>query len=334
MNDPQGATGEPVLELAGISKSFRRGFLARRQVVLRDLSLQIRRGEVFGLLGHNGAGKTTSLRIALGILHADGGSVRLFGEAGVNNRAKARVGFLPDVIGLYPGFNARDMMRFTGELFRMGGRDIRRRSAELLELVGLADHDRVKVGKYSKGMRQRLGIALAIMNDPDLLVLDEPYSGLDPIGRRDVRRLLLGLKRQGKTVIISSHIVPDVEALCDRVGVLSDGVIERCLDLEEIYRQKSEEVEITVGGIGGREAIGRTPGVRIVYATPDAVVVRCQGQDASASVMRTTLDAGGRVIEVKPLRFNLEDYIMEAFAQSGGIKGDKLLTEDETYAIR
>lgn len=318
-----------VLQMEAVKKAFSGGFLGRRKAVLNGLSLDVRQGEVFGLLGHNGAGKTTTMRIALGVLNADAGRVRLFDEPGATQKAKFKIGFLPDNIGLYPSFSATDMLRFNGELFRMGRVDIRRKSRELLELVGLAESAGLRISKYSKGMRQRLGIALSIMNDPELLVLDEPYSGLDPVGRRDVRRLLLSLKEEGKTIIVSSHIVPDMEAVCDRVGVLRDGRIEKCIELKEIYRQKSAEVEITVAGMNGRNLIGREPNVRVVYSTNDAVVVRCDGVDATNAVMRKAIESGGRILELKPLRFNLEDYIFETLGDVGHSNRDK---EDKEYA--
>jgi ABC-2 type transport system ATP-binding protein len=321
----------PVLQMEAVRKAFSSGFLGRKKAVLNNLSLDVRKGEVFGLLGHNGAGKTTTMRIALGILHADAGRVHLFGKPGVTREAKFKIGFLPDNIGLYPSFTAVDMLRFNGELFRMGRADIRRTSTELLEMVGLASDAKVRIGKYSKGMRQRLGIALSVMNDPELLVLDEPYSGLDPIGRRDVRKLLLSLKERGKTIIVSSHIVPDMEAVCDRVGVLTHGRIERCIELREIYRQKSAEVEITVTGVNGRDLIGREANIKVVYSTNEAVVVRCDGVEATNAVIHKAIAAGGRIVELKPLRFNLEDYIFETWGDTTWQKTDE---ESREYAHR
>jgi ABC-2 type transport system ATP-binding protein len=223
-----------ILELDKITKSYFSGLLGKKRRVLSDLSLEITQGEVFGLLGHNGAGKTTTMRVILGLLRPDAGQVRLFGRNGASQEARGRIGYLGDESGLYPQFNADETIQYMGGLFRLKGRVLAERKASLLKLVGLTTHAGMKVKRYSKGMRQRLGIAIALLNDPELLILDEPYSGLDPIGRRLVRKLLLNLKDEGKTIVLCSHIVPDVEAVCDRVGILRNGQIRKCLALKDI----------------------------------------------------------------------------------------------------
>jgi ABC-2 type transport system ATP-binding protein len=322
-----------ILEFKGVCKSFSRGFLGRRKQVLSDLTLNIRQGEVFGLLGHNGSGKTTTMRIGLGILRADSGEIRLLGHDGASKAARDRIGFLSDDIGLNPSFTAVEMLRFVGDLFRLSRAESRQRTGRLLDLVGLHDTPKLKISKYSKGMRQRLGLAVAIMNNPDVLVLDEPYSGLDPIGRRDVRKLLLGLKEQGKTILISSHIVPDVEAVCDRVGVLNEGRVQKCLDLKEIVRQKSDEVEITLSGVNEHDFVGLNPKVQRVFANDEVLVLRCEGKDTKTSLINRALDAGGSIVELKPLRFNLEDYLFKALTENvSRQKGDMLQQEITEYA--
>jgi ABC-2 type transport system ATP-binding protein len=197
-----------------------------------------------------------------------------------------------------------------GELFRLKRTVIAERKAHLLKTVGLAPHAKIKVKQYSKGMRQRLGIALALLNDPELLILDEPYSGLDPIGRRQVRQLLLGLKEEGRTILLSSHIVPDVEAVCDRVGILRGGQIRKCLALKDIYVQKSAPVEITASGIDPKTFEGNRQ-IELIYDNGEATVLKCGGSDAVRNVIAKIYDLGGTVLEVKPLKFNLEDYLLE-----------------------
>jgi ABC-2 type transport system ATP-binding protein len=172
-------------------------------------------------------------------------------------------------------------------------------------------------------MRQRLGIAVALLNEPDFLILDEPYSGLDPIGRRLVRRLLLNLKQEGKTIVLCSHIVPDVEAVCDRVGILRSGQIRKCLALKDIYAQKSAPVEITVSGVDAG-TFGRDPSVDIVYHHHDAIVMKCSSRGHVKDVISRVYGCGGTVLEVKPLKFNLEDYLLEAL-------GDTELLEDADH---
>ena len=316
-----------VLSLENISKSFAMGLLGRKQRVLKDLSLQIDEGEVFGLLGHNGAGKSTTMRIILGLLRADSGRVGLFGEDGATNRALSRVGYLGDETGLYPHLNGGEMLQFTGELFRLAPDVTRRRRDSLLEAAGLNDKPKLKIKEDSKGMRQRLGIAIALMNDPDFLVLDEPYSGLDPVGRRQLRELLLSLKQKGKTILLSSHIVPDVEAVCDRVGILSSGRIQKCLSLREIYAQKSAPVEITVSGI--HPNLLKSESVSVVFENPEAAVLRCEGRGTMKKLVSKIYEHGGDVLEIKPLKFGLEDYLLETLTAASAEGADTLATEIE-----
>jgi ABC-2 type transport system ATP-binding protein len=299
-----------ILELKNVSKSYAGGFWRRKRRVLTDLSLEITPGEVFGLLGHNGAGKTTTMRLILGLLSPDTGSIRLFGADGAHPGLRARIGYLGDEFGIYPQFTAEETIQYMGELFRLGRREIAERRTRLLKLVGLSTQANVRVKNYSKGMRQRLGIALALLNDPEFLILDEPYTGLDPIGRRQLRQLLLDLKHAGKTILMSSHIVPDVEAVCDRVGILRSGQIRKCLALKDIYSQKSAPVEITVAGVetAGFEA---DPSIARVFRNDQVTVLRCGDAKQVRGVINKAYDLGGTVLEVKPLKFNLEDYLLE-----------------------
>ncbi len=281
-----------VLRMDKVTKAYASGFLRRKRAVLADLSLEIARGEVFGLLGHNGAGKTTTMRLILGLLKPDSGSIHLFGSEGSVPSARARIGYLGDEFGLYPQFNAEETIQYVGELFRLGRREIAERRTRLLKTVGLSAHATLRVKRYSKGMRQRLGIALSLLNDPEFLILDEPYSGLDPIGRRQLRQLLLGLKAEGRTILMSSHIVSDVEAVCDRVGILRAGQIRKCLALKDIYAQKSAPVEITLAGV---EAAGLEidPAVERVYGNNQLTVLKCTDSGQVKDVIGRTYRAGG-----------------------------------------
>lgn len=323
-----------ILELHNIQKSYTSGFLGKKRPVLRDLSLVIAKGEVFGLLGHNGAGKTTTMRVILGLLKPGGGSIRIFGQEGATRHARSRIGYLGDEVGLYPQFNAVETMQYVGQLFRVPRRVLHERREQLLRLVGLSQCPRLKVKKYSKGMRQRLGIALSLINDPEFLILDEPYSGLDPIGRRLVRQLLLGLKDEGKTILLCSHIVPDVEAVCDRVGILRNGGIRKCLELKDIYAQKSAPVEITLSGVDPH-AFDDDRTVELVYRHHETVVVKCSDRDRVQEVVSRVYGLGGTMLEMKPLKFNLEDYLLEELG-SGDLPQSadqiSLPPEDNVYA--
>jgi ABC-2 type transport system ATP-binding protein len=305
----------PILELQSIHKSFRRGFWGVRAPVLRGVNLALEPGELFGFLGHNGAGKSTTMKIILGLVRPDSGRASVFGEAGCGDRARARIGYLGEDVGLYPHLNAMETLVLVGELFRLPKRVGHERAEVLIEQVGLAHAGAKKTKSYSKGMKQRLGLATALMNDPDLLILDEPYSGLDPIGRRQLRELLLALKARGKTIMMSSHIVPDVEAVCDRVGILSDGVIAHVLDLNALRAQNSGDVEVTVTGAEAMRMVDREFGERRLHATDKFRIVQCAGDQRLRSLIDAVYDANGRVSEVKPLRSGLEDVFVDVVGQ-------------------
>ena len=251
------------------------------------------------------------------------------GDEGASRRALSRVGYLGDETGLYPHFSGGEMLQLVGELFRLGSSLTQTRKVLLLEAVGLKDQSHIKIKNYSKGMRQRLGIAVALMNDPDFLILDEPYNGLDPVGRRQLRELLLSLKHKGKAILLSSHIVPDVEAVCDRVGILSGGTIQKCLSLREIYAQKTTPVEVTVTGVDPRALADPDRGVSIVFENPEAFVLRCEGRGLTKKLVSKVYETGGDVLEVKPLKFSLEDYLLETLTAASADGADTLASEIE-----
>jgi ABC-2 type transport system ATP-binding protein len=303
-----------VLNIDNLSKTFRRGFMGRRNEVLRGVSLSLEKGEVYGFLGHNGAGKSTTIKLILGLLRPDGGRVTVFGQDEISTANRGRIGYLGEEIGLYPYLNAAEMLRLVGELFRMRGQKLSSRIDELLVAVGLAEDPRLRIKHFSKGMRQRLGIATALMNDPELLLLDEPYGGLDPVGRRQLRELLLALKDQGKTILLSSHIVPDVEAVCDRVGILSGGVIARSLDLNEVCSEESDEMEVIASGVDasslGPSRLGAEHVVSGVVRDDHLTIVRCKGADQLEPLIAEIYRSGGKVVEIKPLKLDLEDIFV------------------------
>jgi len=305
----------PILQIKDLQKTFRQGFFGRRNQVLHGVSLTLNRGEVFGFLGHNGAGKSTTIKLVLGLLKPDGGRISIFDEDGITPANRGRIGYLSEEIGLYPHLNAVEMLRLFGELFRLRGLELTSRIDELLAKVGLAGDRKLRIKHYSKGMRQRLGIASSLVNDPDLLLLDEPYSGLDPVGRRQLRELLLDLKEKGKTILLSSHIVPDVEAVCDRVGILSGGVIARCLDLNDVYAREMDEIEVTVSGIDAKEFIPLQKNAEKVVAGEHLTILRCKGEDNLQPLITEVYRVGGKVVEVKPLKLDLEDIFVKEITE-------------------
>ena len=214
---------ENVIVTVGLTKVFRDFWMREKVTAVTDLDLQIHRGEVFGLLGPNGSGKTTSINMLLGLLFPTRGRVAVFGQPPSDVGTKMRVGFLPEETHLYPFLDARETLDYYGSLFHQPRRQRRRRIDMLLEMVGLSSVAYRRINEYSKGMQRRIGLAQALINDPDLLILDEPTSGMDPVGTRDVKNLLGILADRGKTVLLSSHLLADVEDVCDRVCVLYGG---------------------------------------------------------------------------------------------------------------
>ena len=234
-----------VVQAVGLTKVFRDFWRRARVKAVNDLDLDIRSGEVFGLLGPNGSGKSTTIKMTLGLLYPTRGRVSVFGRPPDDVRIKARIGYLPEESYLYRFLNARETLDYYGTLFKLDRAERRRRTDELLEMVGLRSAARRPVGEYSKGMARRIGLAQALVNDPDLLILDEPTSGLDPIGAKLVKDIILRLARvHRKTILLSSHLLADVEEVCDRVTILYGGRVQESGSLEDILSQR-DKIQIT-----------------------------------------------------------------------------------------
>jgi ABC-2 type transport system ATP-binding protein len=215
----------PIVEAVGLRKTFKDFWLRTRARAVDGVDFQIFPNEIFGLLGPNGSGKSTIIKMILGLLHTSGGRLTVFGKSPTEVDIKKQIGFLPEESYLYRYLNPRETLEFYGKLFGIGLRTRRRRIDELLDMVGLSQVAHRPIGEFSKGMTRRIGLAQALINDPDFLILDEPTSGLDPIGTRQVKDLLLELRRRGKTILLSSHLLADVEDVCDRMVVLYGGRI-------------------------------------------------------------------------------------------------------------
>ncbi len=223
-----------VLRVDDIAKTFRTGFWRKKVEAVRSVSFSIRRGEIFGLVGPNGAGKSTTIKMLLGLVRPDRGEIRLFDQRADDVSLRERLGYLPENPMLYEHLNAIELLDFYGGLFGYSKSKRRERAHELLEMVGLGHALDRPVSGFSKGMKQRAGIAQALINDPDLVILDEPQSGLDPVGRREIRDLVLSLRRDGKTILFCSHILPDVQDICDRVAIMNRGEISDIGYLHEL----------------------------------------------------------------------------------------------------
>jgi ABC-2 type transport system ATP-binding protein len=232
-------TDETMVEAAGLAKVFRDFWRRPRVRAVDGLSLSVGRGEVFGLLGPNGSGKSTTLKMVLGLLRPTKGRLVVAGRPPTDVRAKARIGYLPEESYLYPYLTAGETLDFYGRLFDLGGAERRRRIDELMAMIGLEHARKRLVGEFSKGMARRIGLAQALINDPDLVILDEPTSGLDPLGCRQMKDLILALARRGKTVLLSSHLLADVEDVCDRIVILYNGRVQAAGPIRELLEEKS-----------------------------------------------------------------------------------------------
>ncbi len=310
------AEPSPAITISGLSKVYKVGFLGRgRRPALDSLDLTVTRGEIFGYLGPNGSGKTTTLKVLLGLVLPDSGSATILGHDLASHAWRQRVGYLPEQPYFYDYLTPLEYLDYAGRLFGLPGAQRARRAGELLELVGLSRSARLPLRRFSKGMSQRLGIAQALVNDPELVFLDEPMSGLDPIGRRLVRDIILGLKKRGKTVFFSTHILPDAEVLCDRVGLLRGGKLVKAGRLDEILSLDVSHVEVLVGGA---PALAAAPpaGVRSAEALGDRVRLAVD-ESRLVEVLSAAVAAGGRILSVQPVRQSLEDYFFKEIAESG-----------------
>ena len=306
---------ETVLEVQGIEKTFRLGFFRKRVEAVRGVSFEVQKGETFGLLGPNGAGKTTSIKSILRLIHPDRGSIRLFGEP-LSLSAARRIGYLPENPYVYQYLTAREFLDLCGRLMGMGRAQRRRRGDELIELVGLQHAVDRPIGRFSKGMMQRVGLAQALLHDPELLILDEPMSGLDPIGRKQVRDIILAERRAGKTLLFTSHVLSDVEMLCDRIAIIRHGQVVARGTLDDLLRPEVRRVRLQLSDV--------SPGLLARLAsrgdvrTHDQVVhVLIEGDGETSGILREALDAGAKVIEVSAERETLEDLFLREAVQSG-----------------
>ncbi|MHB8876194.1 MAG: ABC transporter ATP-binding protein [Myxococcaceae bacterium] len=312
------------IELRGLSKTYRLGFWMNQRVrALQNLSLKVEEGQVYGLLGPNGAGKSTTLKLLLNLVRPTSGEARLFGLPPSNREARRLVGFLPENPAPYEYLTGREFVSLAGRLVGLSGRALDARVAEVLGEVGMARSAGLQIRRYSKGMIQRIGFAQAIVGSPKLLILDEPTSGLDPVGRRQLRDHVLAERARGTTVVFCTHIISDVEAICDRVAVLVGGKLVREGSVQQLVTREASLVEMSLSAID--LASLRALGHDVPYAQPlgDRLLIRVADPDAQP-LLKKVLEAGGRLTHLQSVRFSLEDLFFDAVedAKSGGIGGE------------
>ena len=318
IQDPQGT---PAVRALGLSKSYRHPWTGKRTHGLRGLDLEVRRGEVMGYLGPNGAGKTTTLKLLTGLLKPTGGRAWLLGESIERVSSRRRLGFLPEQPYFYDYLNGIEYLELAGRLSGLTGVEAHRSAGRWLGRVGLGDRPRLRLRKYSKGMLQRLGLAAALIHEPELLILDEPMSGLDPFGRRDVRELILEQRERGTTVLFSSHILPDVEMLCDRVAILLNGVLTRIATVGELVNDGRQRIEIRCGGMPRLAVSESLQPVLQGRQHPHETVFTLEDEHRLHEVLSWLIESGVNVRAVTPQRSTLEELFM-ATASGWGERDD------------
>ncbi|BDG04291.1 ABC transporter ATP-binding protein [Anaeromyxobacter oryzae] len=308
----------------GLSKTYRLGFRARKVQALTRLDLSVAPGSIYGFVGPNGAGKSTTIKILVGLVRPSAGCATLFGRPVDDPRARLAVGYLPENPSFHDFMRPLEVLRYLGRLSGLSGAELDRRAEALLERVGLSGARDLTVRKFSKGMVQRLGLAQALVHDPPLLVLDEPMSGLDPIGRKEVRDLVVELARQGKTIFFSTHILSDVETICDRVGMLLHGQLVREGPLQALLDGSVRSVELRCAGLDEAAAAE----VRALAAAggpvPEGHAFTFPSIEAASAGAALTLGRGGRLLALQPQRETLEETFVRLARASGAPARDAL----------
>jgi ABC-2 type transport system ATP-binding protein len=307
-----------VIEVRDLQKTYLTPFARRRVEALRGVTFEVEEGQIFGFVGPNGAGKTTTIRVLMGLIRASSGTAKLLGHQVPSRAARTQVGFLPESPYFYDYLTVPELLDLAGRLFGVPGPLRKKRADELIDRVGLGRARNQSLKKFSKGMLQRAGLAQALMNDPALVVLDEPMSGLDPIGRKEVRDLILSLRDGGKTVFFSTHILSDVEAITDRVAIVARGALQTSGTPAELVAKTILGVDITV-----RLPVDKELG----ELTSEASKVRRVGEEVSL-VLPPTVDvdawlagahaAGAKIVQVSPRHETLEDLFLREIASADG----------------
>jgi ABC-2 type transport system ATP-binding protein len=305
-----GPAAEVVLRISALRKSFKAPFTGKKVEAVRGISLEVRRGEIFGFLGPNGAGKTTTIKMLMGLMAPTSGTMEILGVKAPSPEVMARVGFLPENPYVFPYLSPREFVTLCGRLSGLRGEALGRRVEAVVDRVGMGYAIDRAVSKLSKGMLQRVGLAAALVHDPELLVLDEPMSGLDPVGRKEVRDLVLEEKKRGRTVFFSSHILSDVEMLCDHVTILRRGEVVVAGELHALLGAGKRRSEITLANVPEalRDALAKA--AHLTRTVGERVVMEVEGDAAVREVVAQAFEAGARLESVMPKRETLEDLFV------------------------
>jgi ABC-2 type transport system ATP-binding protein len=305
---------DTVIQINNLTKDYETGFLKKKKVrALDDLTLEVRGGQIFGFLGGNGAGKTTTIKILMSLLFPTSGTARILGQDISDVAMHRSIGYCPENPYFYDYLTARELMNYFGEIFGLDAATRKQRTEDLLNRVGLDEKswDR-QLRKFSKGMLQRVGLAQSLINEPEIVFLDEPMSGLDPTGRREIRELIAGLRDRGMTVFMSTHILSDVEALCDEVAILRKGKLAATGRLDDLLASQAENqvFEVNFRGIGADALSAKLGEGYEMSNTPRGVSVRLNDEKTIDSVLSAARVAGGSLISVTPVKQSLEELFV------------------------
>lgn len=287
----------------------------RQNIGIQDLTLEVEEGQIFGLVGPNGSGKTTTLKLLLGLIFPTSGSARVLGEPMGSPGSKARIGYLPEGPYFYEHLNAPELLRMYGSLFGLGGDALEKRIRELLELVDMWDRRDYRVANYSRGMRQRVGVAQALINDPDLLFFDEPTSGLDPIGAKDIREVILELRDRGKTVFLCSHLLKEMEPICDHIAILARGRLITRGAVDELLASDEARYRIEVRELEEATLADLQQRAQKVIWLDDTCRALFDDREQAFEAAKMVEDAGAYLLTVGPDRRTLEEVFIEAVGE-------------------
>lgn len=303
---------DAALLIKDLHKSFKTGFIPKRKKILDGITLEVKRGEIFGYLGPNGAGKTTTLKCVLGLIFPDKGKITIFGYSNLSVRAKEKIGFLPENPYFYDYLTATEFLGFYSDLTLVKKEGKQAKVDSLIKLVGLEHAAGLQLRKFSRGMLQRIGLAQALINDPSLIFLDEPLGGLDPLGRKEIRDVIIRLKEEGKTVFLSSHILQDIEMICDRVAILVEGQIINQGALQDMISEKVSVTEITISGMQAEDC----EGLGECYSAQEGrILLKVFEEDKIPDALQRIQAKKGKIHSLIPRTETLEDLFVGAVKQ-------------------
>jgi ABC-2 type transport system ATP-binding protein len=312
-----------IIEIENLTKDYETGFWKKKKTrALDDLTLSVEGGQIFGFLGGNGAGKTTTIKILMRLLFPTAGAARILGRDISDFKMHAKIGYCPENPYFYDYLTARELMNYFGELFGFDSITRKQKTAELLNKVGLNEKDWNKqLRKFSKGMLQRVALAQSLINEPEIVFLDEPMSGLDPIGRREVRELIAELRAGGTTVFMSTHILSDIEALCDNVAILRNGKLAATGNLDELLMQSGEiqSFEINVKGVAAEDLAGEIAQIAgaSINSKPNGANIQISEEKDIEKILRIVRNSGGKLVSIQPVKQSLEELFVRESGESG-----------------